>query len=107
MRFRQACRCAVPHIPRTSPRAGRAGAVAKPENHLRAVPLWGHAQDAQQHLVATTAFSRRQTMITRTLAAGLLATACFCAPAFAQDNTTANPPAATQPMTPGGDNNAT
>jgi sporulation protein YlmC with PRC-barrel domain len=46
-------------------------------------------------------------MITRTLAAGLLATACFCAPAFAQDNTTANPPAATQPMTPGGDTNAT
>jgi sporulation protein YlmC with PRC-barrel domain len=46
-------------------------------------------------------------MITRTLAAGLLATACFCAPALAQDNT-ANPPAATQPMTPAaGDNNAT
>jgi sporulation protein YlmC with PRC-barrel domain len=45
-------------------------------------------------------------MITRTLAAGLLATACFCAPALAQDNT-ANPPAATQPMTPAaGDNNA-
>jgi sporulation protein YlmC with PRC-barrel domain len=41
-------------------------------------------------------------MLTRTLAATLLATACFCAPAMAQNSTTApagNAPAATQPMT--------